>query len=619
MTRTTFLIFVLVLLGFSGNCQMTPTYSDIWIPMRDNELLQADVYIPNGVDSAEVILIQTPYNKNLFRWSLPMGVGQNIDNQPYIWVIVDWRGFYGSNSANSANVNRGEDGYDVCEWIAQQTWHKSRIGTWGPSALGGVQYNTAREQHPNHTCAVPLVAHGQQAYRGYFTGGVLEKARLEQLDALGYGLSPIVLANPYYSPLWQYTENTTWFAPDLHIPTLQIGGWYDHNIDIMVDFYEAARTSADVSVRDQQWFLIGPWVHGGTGSAYVGSSAQGELSYPNAALKSDSMAWDFLNYYLLDTPNNWQNTPLITYYELGKNTWASSNATHIEEQNTDILYLDGGSLTSAVGSGNSTFISDPKNSSPTLGGATLHSSLDQGPYDQSALDSRSDILTFTSETLTGDVSISGRVRVNVFVESDQPDGDIAIRLADVYPTGESMLITDGIQRIRFRNGYTQADEVFMTPGNSYSVAIDLPFVNYTWLAGHRIKLYVGGNNAYRYDVNLQNGGTMYAAGDTNSANMTIHHDFSRPSHILLPGNNAILGKVEVQPARVEIYPNPASETLSVSTDHPFSRYTISDLHGRIVQEGNNMKSIEVAYLKNGMYILRLYSDDHTSEQRFIKN
>jgi predicted acyl esterase len=120
-------------------------------------------------------------------------------------------------------------------------WHKDRIGTWGPSALGGVQYNLCAEDHPNHTCAVPVVAHGWQAYDAYFTGGVLEEARLSQLDALGYGLSPLIMANVYYNNTWIFAEAASWYADDINIPTLQIGGWYDHNIDIMMDFYKDAQ------------------------------------------------------------------------------------------------------------------------------------------------------------------------------------------------------------------------------------------------------------------------------------------------------------------------------------------------------------------------------------------
>lgn len=599
--------------------QMTPTLNDILIPMRDGKFLSADVYIPTGVDSSEVVLIQTPYNKNLFEWSLPMGVQQNLNGQPFIWVIVDWRGFYGSSAAAITQPNRGEDAYDVCEWITEQVWHKNRIGTWGPSALGGIQYNLIRENHPAHTCAVPLVANAHQSYDSYFENGVLEAARLEQLDLLGYGLSPVVLANPYYSTTWQFAESTTWFAPDIKIPTLQIGGWYDHNIDKMVDFYEASRLTADPSVQNEQWLLVGPWVHGGSGAAYVGSSIQGELTYPNAEFKSDTMAWDFLQYYLLDTPNNWMNTDKITYYETGLNQWATSNATNIEAPTTNDLYFNiANELVSGSQSGSSSMIVDPHNPSPTIGGAVLHNSLEQGPMDQISLEGRSDILTFSTDALSQDVSISGRVNVHVFVESDRPDADISVRLVDVYPDDRNMLITDGIARMRFRNGYTQADEVFMSPGMVYERTFELPFTNYTWLAGHKIKIYVGGNNAIRYDVNLQNGGTMYAAGDTNIANVVIHHDATYPSRITLPGDNNFLGSVEDNFETISVYPNPSSTSITVKSVTPIEFVTINDMNGRLVCESNS-PILDVSNLSSGIYWIKVKTDGGYSRTKFVKN
>lgn len=614
------LIIAICSFSFLSHSQLTPTFDDIWINMRDGELLQADVYIPNGVDSAEVILIQTPYNKDFFSLSLPMGVGNNLDGQPYIWVIVDWRGFYGSNGADVTSFERGEDGYDVCEWISEQVWHKDRIGTWGPSALGKVQYSTAREQHPNHICAVPLVSSPQQNYNSYFTGGVLEDARLEQLDALGYGLSPLILANTYYSAAWTFSENSSWYPEDIKIPTLQIGGWYDHNIDNMMDWYKATRISSDVSVQDQQWLLVGPWVHGGSGSAYVGSSVQGELSYPNAQFVSDSMAWDFLSFYLLDTPNNWQNTDLITYYLTGENQWASTNSNSIENTNEDVIYLSqNGQLISGNGSSSSTYISDPSTPSPTIGGATLHSTLNQGPYDQNSLDSRPDISTFETSELTNDVSISGRVKANLFIECDQPDTDVSIRLVDVYPDGRSMLIADGIRRMRFRNGYTLADEVFMTPGEVYNVQVELPFTNYTWRAGHRIKIYVGGNNSRRYDINLQNGSTMYVAGDTNVANVKINHNESYPSRIILPGNNAFLNTKELNKTSFDIYPNPTKDILTINADFPIDKIEITDLQGKyLLIQQYEIEKINTSKLNPGTYIIRVMSEGRSRASRFVK-
>src|SRR5690606_31117224 len=175
--------FFLILANIGLTQPLSPQVDSI--PMRDNKKLAADVHIPSGCTQCPVILIQTPYNRQLFRWGLPF-VGININSSNYIYVVTDWRGFFGSAGAISAGSDQGEDGYDVIDWIVAQTWSDGNVGTYGPSALGKAQYTTAREQHPNHICAVPQVAGPQFAYHDYYFGGVLEESHLEQLGALGF-------------------------------------------------------------------------------------------------------------------------------------------------------------------------------------------------------------------------------------------------------------------------------------------------------------------------------------------------------------------------------------------------------------------------------------------------
>lgn len=606
-----------VLSAFVGYSQLIPSFNDILIPMRDGKFLSADVYIPSNITEGEVILIQTPYNKNLFEASLPLGIGTNLDANPFIFVIVDWRGFYGSSAATVSSPNRGQDGYDVCEWITQQSWHKDRIGTWGASALGKIQWETAREQHPNHTCAVPIVAHPQTYYEDYFYGGVLEEARLNQMDALGYGISTTVLANPYYSNLWAVVENNTWYPSDIEIPCLTIGGWYDHNIDKMNDWYKALRTNSPAA--NEQWFLIGPWVHGGNGIAHVGSPTQGELTYNNAAYENIYKTWDFFNYYLLDSVNNWTSTPKINYYETGKDVWNSSNANNIEILSNNTLYLnENEQLISGNGVNASTFLCDPNNPVPTIGGANLSSNLNQGPYDQSSLDARNDLITFETGNLTQDVSISGRVKCQFYIQTNQLDGDIIVHLVDKYPDGRNMLITDAAKRMRFRNGYTTSDEAMMSSGIEL-IEIEFPFTNYTWKSGHQIKIYVAGNSDSRFDVNLQNGQAMYSNGTANIANITIHHNASNPSKIILPGNNSYLS-ISEEDLAFSIFPNPTKEVINVKSTLNFEAYKIIDVTGKIVQQGKLQSTmIQVANLLKGMYVLELMNEQHTKRTTFAKD
>lgn len=607
-------------IGTLAFAQMTPD-TIVDIPMRDTTTLKADVFIPSGCDSCPTILVMTPYSRIPFRSALPLGVGQNLDAYPYSWVVVDWRGFYGSAPAAKQGSSNGEDGYDVIDWIKDQPWNNGRVGTWGPSALGGVQYVTMKEKHPNHTCAVPLVAHPYQGYDNYFYGGVLERARLNSLDSLGFGLGTLVLSNPYLNILWQFAATNSWYASDITIPTLQIGGWYDHNIDIMMDWHVETRLNAAPAVRDQQYLLVGPWVHGGTGPAYVGSSNQGELSYPNAAGDSDSMALDFFAYYLLDSNNGWDQSPTTHFYKMGVDEWDTTSAAQLEVTHLDSLYLnEGGGLSGSNGIDSSSFVSDPANPSPTIGGQTLSQSLDQGPYDQASLDSRSDILTFTSGSLSNNVEISGRVLVKLFVSCDRPDADLSIRLVDVYPDGRSMLINDGIHRMRFRDEvYTKASESFMTPGNIYEVTVRLPFVHYTWLAGHKIKIYVGGNSAIRWDVNLQNGDSMYVAGDTNVANIAVHHSTTYPSKIYLPGYNQNVSREKLESNGLKVFPNPANDLLEFDASGHVESAVVLDIHGsEILRIPPQASRIQVQSLTAGTYILEVRTTSGTYRTKFLK-
>jgi len=439
---------------------------------------------------------------------------------------------------------------------------------------------------------------------------------------LGYGLSPLILANVYYSNTWAYLENNTWYPASIHIPTLQVGGWYDHNIDKMTDWYAATRASADIAVRDKQWLLVGPWVHGGTGAAYVGSSVQGELTYPDAEYKSDSMALDFFAFYLLDANNNWEATSKITYYELGENQWNYSNAASIEINSTDELFLREGNLLGSQPAGVSTsFICDPRNPSPTLGGPTLSLALDQGPYNQISLEARQDVITFTSPDLLADVVVSGRVKLSLYVECNQPDADIAVRLVDIYPDGRNMLINDGIKRMRFRNGYTEADETFMTAGQVYNVEVELPFVNYTWNEGHEIKVYISGNSATRWDVNLQNGSTMYVAGDTNTASILIHHSTQYPSKIILPGDNISISVDELSKDDIfPVFPNPVNTILNFKEKN-ISEVEIFNSSGQQVMKkllNKSEQQVSVENLSAGDYIMQLSGERGVVRYKFSR-
>lgn len=622
-----FLGFLWISTGVS-NAQLSPLVDSI--PMRDGKKLAADIYIPTGCNSCPTILISTPYNRQLYRvLGLPLGVDMNINNQPYAFVLIDWRGFWGSSAAWTAQPANGEDGYDVIDWIVQQSWSDGKVGTWGPSALGRVQYQTAREQHPNHICAVPLVAAPQYSYEEYYPGGVYRTEYVEQLDALGFGMSTLLLAHPTRDWLWQWSENDTWYPADITIPMLMIGGWYDHNVDVMIDFFQGIQTQSPTAVRDQHRLVMGPWAHGGNGTAQVGTANQGELSFPEAAGWSDSLANEFFDYHLLNDNNGWDQTDAVQAFLMGDNIWEGYASWPPQTSGFQYYLHDGGILDGTTfpgATGTSPIIYDPADPSPTVGGPTLRLDLDQGPYDQAPIvESRIDIATFTSAVEVFPVTFKGSPKVHLFVNSDRKDTDFAVRLTDVYPDGRSMLLSDGIQRMRFRNGYTDADTAVMVPGTIYEIEIELPHQSHTFLPGHQIRLDVTSSNFPRFDRNLNNGGPMYTAGDTIVAHNTLFHNDSQLSYLELP--LPLIAEVEeLATGSITVFPNPASDFVQIAWEDPAKPATFMQLFsttGQLLQSkpvvtSTNQMEVDISDLSEGYYIIRLQSTKETITTRLIK-
>ncbi len=622
------MLIVLVLLSFQVKAQYTPIVDSI--VMTDGKKLVADIYLSDttGGITYPTILIQTPYNRILYRYYFPLGLNPN--NMPYNVVIVDWRCFYGSWQACIANPDRGKDGYDVVEWIASQSWSNGKVGTWGASALGKIQFQTAKEQPPHLVCAAPMVAGPQFDYSEYYQGGVYRTEYIEQLDALGYGLSTFIKAHPTHDYTWQYVENANNYPQDINIPMLIIGGWYDHNTDLLIDAYNQLISSSGIGVRNQHRLLIGPWRHSG-----VGALQQGELTYPQAQNWSDSLVKVFFNYYLRDVNNGWLLSPKIQYFLMGDNLWKQADNLNFSDVSLRKLYLKSsgnfdGNLPVSSTDYNS-FDYDPHNPSPTYGGATLRADLLQGPYNQATnVESRPDVLIYSSPNLSSDVVMKGKSNVRLFVSSDRYDTDFTIRVTDVYPDDRSILLTEGIKRMRFRNGFTDADTSLMVPGNIYQANIDLPFICHTFKIGHKIRIDISSSNFPRFDRNLNNGGKMYVVGDTLIANNKVFMNSANASYIEMPINNLPFGINENTSENIDAYiaNNPIEDIAKLiinSINDDVYNIKVYDIQGKVVYSQSNIYckqgieqiQLDMSSFNQGCYLLNLSNDNNIKSLKLI--
>ncbi|MBE0643115.1 MAG: CocE/NonD family hydrolase [Bacteroidetes bacterium] len=601
------------------------------IPVRDGNVLSADIYVNEGSRPKPVILVQTPYNKTTYR--LTFGLYREtvfpLDSSKYQYVIVDWRGFYASKDAAVAGYDRGLDGYDIVEWIAAQPWCNGKVATYGGSALGMIQFQTARLHPPHLVCAAPMIIDYRTEYSDYYYGGDLRREHVETLEKLGFITVGLVTSQPVENAYWRLVTSRSDYPADIEVPLLMVSGWFDHYPNDVLRAFHDLRAQSGENVRQQHRLIMGPWLH-----SSVDLADQGELTFPNAVRIAREAAFAFFDYYLNGAKNGWPLTPVMRYYQMGENEWRSCDDWFALGTDEHTLFFgSGGSLSREPASGGGTadaFSADPRDPSPSHGGARFNPfdpSVIPGPLDiRDVVESRSDVLVYTTETLTEDLVVSGAGTVQLFARSDRPDTDFSVRLCDVYPDGRSIILTDGITRARFREGTDR--EVFMNPDSVHRIDIALQELAHTFLKGHRVRVVIGGADYPRFDINLNNGSALYAAGDTLTAANQIYHSDVFPSALILEtGQTVNASRLPVSPASLRLlepWPQPLTQgnSLHISFDASPAqnvRIDIRDLLGRHVQtlyEGSGKEKAQLSWdgtnaaghlVSPGVYVLTLAS------------
>jgi predicted acyl esterase len=538
-----------------GDEPWTRQQKGVAIPMRDDESLIADVYLPETPGRYPAILVQTPYNRERMAAALPDDNAREalFDRDHYAVVVLDWRGFYGSKEARKGDLRPqiGKDGYDAVEWIARQSWSDGKVGTWGPSALGRVQYATALERPPHLVCCVPVVSPASYTYDDYYENGVLREADVVMQDKLGFGIGVIVRPAPRSSALL-YTTLARLAQPEkFTVPMLLITGWYDHGLTHHMQTFGTLRTRAGQMTRTNTKLLIGPWHH-----MAVGKATQGALEYPGAAGERDRASQQFLDYWLRGQhENGWAEVPAVRWWQMGEERWlsAASLAAVKTSPTTFTLGSDGILLPEEKSDSEAEprvrrFVSDPSKPVPTVGGANLGQDsktgnvvvsgvlvgdgLLAGPQDQAEVEGRDDVLVYSTSPLTAPLRLFGRVAVNLTFAIDQQDASFAVRLCDVYPDGRSMLVADSITRARYREGTDQPAPV--EPGKTYTEELRLPPIGLTLAAGHRLRISIAGSNSPRFALNSNTGADHFDAGTAVPVACTVFHGGKPPSTLVVP-------------------------------------------------------------------------------------
>lgn len=457
-----------------------PRPTGVSIPLRDGARLAADLYHRDDGRRRPLVILQTPYNKTGLRPALTAAEprGALFASDQYDFLVVDWRGRHASADAGGDGPRRlGLDGYDVIEWAAAQPWCGGKIGTWGPSALGQVQYRSAEQRPPHLAACVPLVACGAYRYDRVYPGGVLRRELVDTFDLLGFALRSPLEQHPEPDGFWRLAA-AGWRPERIAAPMLLIAGWYDINLPDSLHDFTTLRARGDPAARADHRLLIGPWSH-----SRIDALEQGELAFPEAEGAAGRAALAWFDRWLRGLPA--ADTPPIEYLQMLDNQWQQAAAWPRDDLREATFHLAAnGALTAEPGPApNALWPYDPTDPCPTLGGAVLNPRLRAGPCDLTPLLARADVATFTSAPLAADLRLCGPAQVTLEASIDPPPSTLTARLAHLNHRGQTLLITDSAARV---------------PATG-EVTIALPDTAYTIPAGHRLRLVLSTANSPRFD------------------------------------------------------------------------------------------------------------------------
>ena len=501
------------------------------VPMRDGVKLATAVLVPQGKGPWPVLLSRTPYNKD-------KGLA---GGGPVVRVVQDMRGRFASEGQALPFFQDAwgemQDGYDTIEWIAKQPWCNGKVGMTGGSAGGIVQYMAAGTAPAALKCCAAVVAAPSLYHHAFFPGGAFRKSDLEKWwssNSLPPEALRQVLSHREYDDFWRSVDLIA-RAPRVRTPMIHSGGWYDMFSQGTLDAFTALQHHGGEGARGQQVLVIGPWVH----SMRPG----GELQFPASAGQNPAQAsqLQWMAHWLLDRPTPLPDRLPVNYYVMGAcgeegapgNEWRTAADWPVPATATPLYLHQGGRASFAApdaAEASPAYRYDPRNPVPSRGGGNL--TLPAGPMDQRPVETRDDVLLFTTDPLDKPLEITGRVAARLFVSSDCPDTDFTAKLTDVYPDGRSMLLCDGILRMRYRDGFERAKR--MEPGKVYEAKVDLWSTSIIVNKGHRIRVAVSSSNAPRFEPNPNTGGAFDGTREPRVARNTLHLEMARPSQVVLP-------------------------------------------------------------------------------------
>jgi uncharacterized protein len=539
------------------------TIKDTYVPMRDGVSLAVDLFTPDVLTQHAAILIVTPYEKDsVFTGGLasdgrelpPMPVEIPLGTNPmlmsvkplveanFVVAIADARGTGFSEGVYDYYSLEGGpfDGYDLVEWLASQSWSSGKVGMTGASAAGVSCYVTALT-HPPHLAAMATNMHpadfyfdmwhigGVFRYENRISWGIGEQAHIGLLnpgdpEAPAYERKRAVYEDRFHQYGRRIAEgksgaNLDWLtemyshdtyddfwkersfirrASELTIPIFHSGVWYDHFARATFSIHEAV----DVKKR----LFMSP-----------GALAT-RTDLGDGGLTSMVIAW--FNEFLNGEPVGVLETPEARIYLMGREEYIDEDVWPVPTTDYELFLRSGpGGGAPSHNDGMLSFVTPGEDDfdvlihDPSVPVRSPRLPFDQGSFEQAAL-------TFSSDSLNDDIEVIGTPRLLLYVESDQTDLDVCVRLCDVDENGRSRLLNTGVLKASHRESHETPTP--LRPNEDFKLEVEIWPIANLFKKGHRVRIDISASDFPFFESNPI------------ASRNKVFHDSAHPSRLVLP-------------------------------------------------------------------------------------
>lgn len=478
-----------------------------WITLSDGTRLAARIWLPVDADSNPVpaILEYLPYRKRDGTVERDQLTHPYFAGHGYSCVRVDMRGCGESDGILTDEYTQQEldDGVEVINWLAGQTWCSGKVGMMGIS-WGGFNSLQIAAMRPEPLKAIITLCSTDDRYADdiHFKGGCLINENLGWgATMLSYSSRPPdpALAGDGWFEMWmQRLRNEPFLAArwlqhqrrddywkhgsvcedysSIEAAVLAVGGFNDAYSNAV--FRMLANLKAPVRA------IVGPWAHKYPHFAVPGP----RIGFLQEALRW----WDF---WLKGEATGVLRDPLVRAYVMGSaapttlpaeipGKWISEASWPGATSQPNRLYLTNEGLREMPGTQETIKLSSPQTTGRDGGEFCVIWPGPEYAADQARDDAGS--LVFDTPVLGADMDFVGQAVLELEFTSNKAIALLAVRLNDVRPDGSVSRLTYALQNLT----HIVSDEhpEALEPGERYFCRIRLDDTARTLPKGHKLRL-----------------------------------------------------------------------------------------------------------------------------------